>query len=172
MRVITQRGVGDLLGRFRQVDELDWGASVEVNGARIEAVPTNHWGARTLTDKHRSFGGFLITKQKRSIVFGGDTAYTNSFSALGRRAPIDLAILPIGAYDPYIHVHASPEQSWKMRAEMNAKYILPIHHATFRLSREPIEEPIKRLLAIAGKESWRVAVRELGQTWTMPEEDD
>jgi len=171
--VVTQRGVSDLLRRFRHVKELAWSESTEVNGARIESVKVNHWGARTLTDSHRGYGGFLITKNNRAILFGGDTAYTNNFAALRNRAPqIDLAILPIGAYDPYIHVHASPEQSWQMRAEMNAKFILPIHHSTFQLSREPVREPVTRLLAAAGKERWRVALTEPGQTWTLPEDDD
>jgi len=170
--IVTQRGLGDLLRRFRQVNELSWGESVEVNGARIESVKVNHWGARTLTDAHRGYGGFLITKKNRAILFGGDTAYTNDFAALKTRAQIDLAILPIGAYDPYIHVHASPEQAWKMRAEMGAKFILPIHHSTFQLSREPVKEPVARLPAAAGTEHWRVALTEQGQTWTLPLEDD
>lgn len=171
-RVVTQRGLSDLFRRFRQVNELSWGEGVEVNGARIESVKVNHWGARTLTDAHRGYGGFLITKENRAILFGGDTAYTNAFAALKTRAQIDLAILPVGAYDPYIHVHANPEQAWKMRAEMGAKFILPIHHSTFQLSREPAKEPVARLLAAAGTERWRVALTEQGQTWTLPLEDD
>ncbi len=170
--VVTQRGVGDLLGRFRRVNELAWGESVEINGARIESVKVNHWGARTLTDAHRGYGGFLITKKNRAILFGGDTAYTNAFAALKRRVSIDLAILPIGAYDPYIHVHASPEQAWAMRTEMDAKFILPIHHSTFQLSREPVKEPLTRLLAAAKTERWRIALTEPGQTWSLPEGDD
>ena len=89
--------------------------------------------------------------------------------ALSHRARIDLAILPIGAYDPYIHAHASPEQSWAMCREMDATYIMPMHHSTFRLSREPVAEPITRLLRAAGDERWRVALTEIGQTWTLPE---
>jgi L-ascorbate metabolism protein UlaG (beta-lactamase superfamily) len=75
--------------------------------------------------------------------------------------------MPIGAYDPYIYAHANPEQAWAMRREMDATYILPMHHSTFRLSREPAGEPIKRLMAAAGKERWRVALTEPGQTWTL-----
>lgn len=169
---VTQRGNGDLLRRFRLVSELAWGESVEVGGARVEAIEVNHWGARKLTDRHRGYGGFLITKRGRALVFGGDTAYTNAFARLRHRtgAPIDLAILPIGAYNPYVYAHANPEQAWTMRREMNATYILPIHHSTFRLSREPVHEPIARLYAAAGqKERWRVALSDPGQTWTMPE---
>jgi L-ascorbate metabolism protein UlaG (beta-lactamase superfamily) len=167
-QVVVQRGNRDLVRRFRQLHELEWGESVEINGARIEAIKVNHWGARKLTDKHRGYGGFLISKRGRAIVFGGDTAYTNAFASLRQRAQIDLAILPIGAYDPYIHAHANPEQSWAMRKEMNATYILPIHHSTFQLSREPRGEPVTRLVRAAGDERWRIALTELGQTWQLP----
>ena len=106
------------------------------------------------------------------VLTGADTEREveekNAFAALCHRAQIDLAILPIGAYDPYIHAHASPEQSWAMRREMNATYILPMHHSTFRLSREPVAEPISRLLRAAGEERWRVALTEPGQTWRLP----
>jgi len=165
---VVQRGNSDLVHRFRQSSALSWGESVEVKGVRVESIEVNHWGARRLTDRHRGYGGFLLTKNDRAIVFGGDTAYTNAFARLRPRLKIDLAILPIGAYDPYIYAHANPEQSWAMRREMGATYILPMHHSTFRLSREPDTEPIKRLLAAASDERWRVAWREPGETFVMP----
>jgi L-ascorbate metabolism protein UlaG (beta-lactamase superfamily) len=165
-RAVVPWGNRDLVRRFRRVDELAWGESVEVGGARVEAIEVNHWGARRLTDRHRGYGGFLIEKGGRALVFGGDTAYTPLFARLRRRARIDLAVLPIGAYDPFIRAHANPEQAWAMSREMGATHILPMHHSTFRLSREPRGEPIQRLLAAAGPESWRIAVTEIGQTWT------
>jgi L-ascorbate metabolism protein UlaG (beta-lactamase superfamily) len=172
-RAIVQQGNRDLVRRFHEIHDLAWGESVEAGGARIEAIEVNHWGARRLTDKHRGYGGFLITKQGRAVVFGGDTAYTNAFARLRRRLPqIDLAILPIGSYDPYVAAHANPEQAWAMRREMNASYILPMHHSTFRLSREPVREPIERLFAAARDEQWRIALSEPGETWRLPEEDD
>jgi L-ascorbate metabolism protein UlaG (beta-lactamase superfamily) len=170
-RAVVHEGNRDLLGRFARVDELAWSESVEVCGARIEALEVNHWGARKLTDKHRGYGGFLIEKNNRALVFGGDTAYTRAFASLRERLRVDLAILPIGAYDPWIHAHANPEQSWKMMREMGARYLLPMHHQTFRLSREPVMEPIERLLAVAGQDRWRVALTELGQTWMLPESE-
>jgi L-ascorbate metabolism protein UlaG (beta-lactamase superfamily) len=167
--VITQSGNRDLVRRFRSVSELAWGDVVEVNGAAIEALEVNHWGARRLTDKHRGYGGFLISKGDKAVVFGGDTAYTRAFSRLRRRfTQIDLAILPIGAYDPYIHAHANPEQAWQMSREMNATFIMPMHHSTFRLSREPVDEPITRLVAAAGQERWRIALGRQGETWVLP----
>jgi L-ascorbate metabolism protein UlaG (beta-lactamase superfamily) len=165
---VVQQGNRDLMSRFRKVSELAWGEAVEVNGARIEAIEVNHWGARRLTDRHRGYGGFLITKNDHALVFGGDTAYTRSFSRLRKRiARIDMAILPIGAYDPYVYAHADPEQAWQMRREMNATYILPMHHSTFRLSREPVKEPIRRMLIAAGSERWRICATEVGETWSL-----
>jgi L-ascorbate metabolism protein UlaG (beta-lactamase superfamily) len=169
-RAVVQGGNGDLVRRFARVDELKWGESVDVNGARVESIEVNHWGARRLTDKHRGYGGFLVEKRGRALVFGGDTAYTRAFARLKSRGTrIVLAALPIGAYDPYVYVHANPEQSWQMANEMGAEYILPMHHSTFRLSREAVDEPRRRILAAAGQERRRVALTEIGQTWTLPE---
>jgi len=169
-RAVVQRGNLDLVRRFRSADELAWGESVEVAGARVESIEVNHWGARKLTDRERGYGGFLIEKNGLAVVFGGDTAYTRAFARLRRRdTEVVLAALPVGAYDPYIHAHANPEQAWAMGREMGARYFLPMHHSTFRLSREPTEEPIRRLLAAAGPEKWRVALTEIGQTWQLLE---
>src|ERR687893_1017703 len=52
-RAVVQKGNGDLVRRFARADELAWGESVEVAGARVESIEVNHWGARTLTDRHR-----------------------------------------------------------------------------------------------------------------------
>ena len=161
---IVPKGMRDLVRRFARVEELQWGEAAEVGGARVELIEVSHWGARRLTDRHRGYGGFLIEKNGRAVVFGGDTAYTPAFSRLlaerGKR--IDLAVLPVGGYNPYLQVHANPEQAWAMSREMGAEFILPMHHSTFKLSREPAGEPVSRLLEAAGRETWRVALTEVG----------
>jgi L-ascorbate metabolism protein UlaG (beta-lactamase superfamily) len=164
--VLVQRGNRDLVRRFRNVTELEWGQTVEVAGLEVESFQVRHWGARMVTDNHRGYGGYLVRKEGRTVAFAGDTAYTDLLGRLRSRGPIDLAILPIGAYDPWIYNHASPEEAWRMFRDLGADYLLPVHHSTFRLSREPIEEPIQRLLAAAGDERWRVALTEVGETWT------
>jgi L-ascorbate metabolism protein UlaG (beta-lactamase superfamily) len=164
--VLVQRGNRDLVRRFRNVIELDWGERANIAGLEVEAFPVRHWGARMVTDSHRGYGGYLVRKAGRTVAFAGDTAYTDLLGRLRDRGPIDLAILPIGAYDPWIYNHASPEQAWEMFREIGAEYFLPVHHSTFRLSREPVEEPVQRLLTVAGTERWRVALTEVGETWT------
>jgi L-ascorbate metabolism protein UlaG (beta-lactamase superfamily) len=88
---------------------------------------------------------------------------TTAFDGLGK---LDLSIFGIGAYDPWIHVHASPEQVWEMHQRSGAERILPMHHSTFELSDEPIDEPLRRLLSAAGTAGARVIGKELGEIWS------
>ncbi len=169
VHVIVQPGNRDLVRRFRRVDALAWGDRLRVGDVEIESVEVKHWGARTITDRHRGYGGYLLRKDGRTVLFAGDTAYTAALAPLGRRGPIDLAILPIGAYDPWIYNHASPEEAWRMARDMGAAHLLPVHHSTFRLSREPVHEPVARLLAAAGPDRHRVALTQVGETWVLPE---
>ncbi|MGE5232099.1 MAG: MBL fold metallo-hydrolase [Deltaproteobacteria bacterium] len=169
VQVIVQPGNRDLVRRFRQVDELAWGSRRRLGALEIESVEVKHWGARMITDRHRGYGGYLLRKAGRTVLFAGDTAYTPTLAPLGRRGPIDLAILPIGAYDPWIYNHASPEEAWQMARDMGAAHLLPVHHSTFRLSREPAHEPVARLLAAAGADRHRVALTRIGETWVLPE---
>jgi L-ascorbate metabolism protein UlaG (beta-lactamase superfamily) len=166
--VVTARNTSDLLRtrRYKSVQEIGWGESVRVGPLTILGLPVKHWGARMRTDTHRGFNGYLIESQHHRVVFGGDTAYTDTFRALRGSRPVDLAILPIGAYDPWIHVHCSPEQAWRMGADCGADYLLPVHHQTFRLSREPYYEPVERFVASAGTRPERVVVTRIGQEWS------
>lgn len=166
--VVVQTGNRDLVRRFRRVHELSWGEETEIHGVRIESTESRHWGARMITDTGRGYGGYLLQKESRTVLFAGDTAYTDVLTPLGQRGPIDLAILPIGAYDPWIANHASPEQAWAMFKRLGAEYVLPIHHSTFRLSREPADEPIRRFVAAAGEERWRIVAAEIGDTAVIP----
>ncbi|HEU5171410.1 MAG TPA: MBL fold metallo-hydrolase [Gemmatimonadales bacterium] len=165
---VVQQGNRDLVRRFRRVDELAWGERIEIGGVEIESVEVRHWGARLITDQHRGYGGYVLRKAGRTVVFAGDTAFTDTLAPIGRRHAVDLAILPIGAYDPWIRNHATPEQAWRMAQQLGARHLLPIHHSTFRLSREPLHEPVARLVAAAGPEQLRIALTRIGQTFVLP----
>jgi len=75
--------------------------------------------------------------------------------------------MPIGAYDPWIRFHCTPEQAWRMSQDARAEFVLPVHHQTFLLSREPLLEPIERLTRAAGPESHRIVLREIGQEFAL-----
>ena len=162
--VVTAERTADLLRskRYQVVHELRWNNSVQVGPASIKAFQVAHWGARMRSDVYRGYNGYVMHVGRRRIVFGGDTAYTDAFKQLRTSRPVDLAIMPIGAYDPWIRVHCNPEQAWMMANHAGAEYVLPVHHQTFQLSREPHSEPIERMVAAAGSSPERVCVHEIG----------
>ena len=133
---------------------------------KIRAIDrVKHWGARTRTDVHRGYNQDISSETDRfRIVFGGDTAYTDAFRRAVRASkPVDLAIMPIGAYDPWIQAHCSPEEALAMANQAGAEFVLPVHHRTFKLSNEPYSEPIERLLRASGSAQDRISIREIGE---------
>ncbi len=158
--------------KFRNATELRWGQSTEVQSAagalRVTAFEVRHWGARLRHDTYRGYNGYVLERNGRRIIFSGDTAETDSFAQLRRSAPFDLAIMPIGAYDPWIHSHATPEQTVAMANAAGAQHIMPVHHQTFRLSAEPFREPLQRFVSALNHEPERIAVREIGETVQLP----
>jgi L-ascorbate metabolism protein UlaG (beta-lactamase superfamily) len=88
---------------------------------------------------------------------------TPSFRSLKKQRPFDMAIMPVGAYNPWIHYHCTPEQAWEMASDAGFEFFFPVHHQTLTLSREPYLEPIERVYSVAGSEPDRVAVRHIGQ---------
>ena len=167
--VVTAKRTRDLLRprRYKAVREVGWGEHARVGPALVTGFEVNHWGARMRTDSYRGYNGYLIETDRHRIVFGGDTALTDTFRDLRTSKQVDLAIMPIGAYDPWIHVHCNPEQAWRMARDCRSEFVLPVHHQTFRLSSEPFHEPIERLVDCAGNRSDRVVVTRVGQEWSM-----
>ncbi len=138
---------------FRSVHELDYWDSFQRGPMRITLTPCRHWGARMLHDSHRGFGGYIVEIDGRTIYHCGDTAFFDGFKEIGQRFKIDLALLPIGAYDPPSgrSVHMNPEEALQAFQDLGAKKMVPMHYGTFRLSYEPPEEPLQRLRAAARK---------------------
>src|SRR5690606_33811690 len=108
--------------------------------------------------------GFAIEREGRRLLIGGDTADTPRFRDHRRHGPFDAAVMPIGAYDPWIRNHCTPEQAAMMADAAGARRIVPVHHKSFQLSREPFNEPIERLEAALAAEPERLALRDIGET--------
>jgi L-ascorbate metabolism protein UlaG (beta-lactamase superfamily) len=162
--VVTATNTSDLLRvqRYGAVHELSWGQTTQIGPCSVRAFEVNHWGARMQSDTYRSYNGYVVEAGRYRVLFGGDTAYTDGFRAVRSSKRIDLAIMPIGAYDPWIRAHCTPEQALTMADHAGAEFILPVHHRTFELSREPRHEPMERLLAAAGSSEDRVCIRDFG----------
>lgn len=164
-RVVTASKTSDLLRvkRFGRVDELGWGESTRVGDVSVRAFEVRHWGARMQSDTYRGYNGYVIETPRFRVVFGGDTAMTRTFRNLRSSRRLDLAIMPIGAYNPWIRAHCTPEEALEMANDAGAELILPVHHQTFQLSREPRREPIERLSEALASAPERLAWRDIGQ---------
>lgn len=163
-------GTSDLLPRraFSSVEELRWGAVTDVRtprgGIRVRSIEVKHWGARVRRDTWRGYAGFIVERDGRRLLFGGDTADTAVFAEYRRWGPYEAAFMPVGAYDPWIRNHCTPEQAVAMAVAANARLFVPLHHQSFKLSNEPFTEPIERTMEALAREPDRLALREIGET--------
>jgi L-ascorbate metabolism protein UlaG (beta-lactamase superfamily) len=151
--VVVPWGVEDLVSDlgFARVITLEWWQTKLISGLELTMTPCKHWGARFFKDTHRGFGGYVIRGGDHTLYHSGDTAYFDGFTKIGQRLQPEVALLPIGAYRPdnYRGVHTCPEEALQAFLDLGARRMIPMHYGTFRLSQEPMEEPVERLLAAA-----------------------
>lgn len=169
-KAVTACATADLLRRtpLDMPIPMAWGDHTRVKTRHgevdVTAFQVQHWGARWRWDNHRGFNGYILKREGKSIIFGGDTAWSETFRSLKREGPHEMAIMPIGAYDPHICSHCTPEESVTMANQANASYFLPVHYRTFPLGQEGPTQPVERLTeAIEGE---RIAWTEIGQTFS------
>ena len=168
---IVPWGVGDLvrdLG-FERVIPLEWWQSERMDDLEVTLTPAQHWGARYYRDTHRGFGGYVIRSGQHSVYHSGDTAYFKGFEKIGAQLAPQVALLPIGAYYPesFRNVHASPEDALQAFLDLGSRWMIPMHFGTFRLSDEPTEEPVKRLIVAAKSAGVDNRIRILGEGETQ-----
>jgi L-ascorbate metabolism protein UlaG (beta-lactamase superfamily) len=161
-------GVGDLAWNvgFDRVIELETWESFSHGDWRVTLTPSKHWGARSLHDHHRGFGGFILEHRGRRVYHAGDSAYGDCFREIGHRSAPEIALLPIGAYypDSFRHVHMGPDEAMKAFHDLRAKWFVPMHYGAFKLGFEDLDEPPRWLREIARRErlSHRVRILEEG----------
>ena len=128
-------------------------------------------------DTNRGFGGYVLEAADAPTIYdSGDTAYFGGFAEVGRRLQPDIALLPIGAYfpDSYRSVHTSPEEALQGFVDLGASMMVPMHYNTFSLGREPMHEPLPRLLKAAEQAGVRNRIHPLaeGASLLIPETVD
>ncbi len=134
-----------------KVVELDWSESVKVKGLEIVCAPAQHGSGRSLIDSgQRLWASWVVIGSKR-FYFGGDSGYASHFEMIGHLlGPFDLAALPIGSYTPRSiakPVHMSPEEALQAMRDLRAAAFIGIHWGTYKIAREPYEEPPRRIAA-------------------------
>jgi len=169
---LARRGVPDAV-------ELDWWQSHRLVGRVGEAVevmlvPSQHWSARGLGDRMATlWGGFAVLAPDCHLFYAGDTAYSRDFADVrARLAPrqaapqgggFDVALLPIGAYEPRWFMasqHVNADEAVKIHRDLGAKFSLGVHWGTFELTDESLDEPPRALAA--ARRAQGVAAQDFG----------
>ena len=153
--IVVPRGSRKLVKRlgFPAIHEMQVWDSLSFGELEVIHTPSHHWGARFLHDTHRDYGGYIVRAGGKSVFHCGDSAYFEGFKEIGKRQEIDVALMPIGAYESPSgrDVHMNPEEAVQAFADLGAKVLIPMHYATFLLGNEPHDEPLERLLMEADR---------------------
>jgi L-ascorbate metabolism protein UlaG (beta-lactamase superfamily) len=147
-----------------RVVELDWGGRVRVRELSITCTEARHFSGRGLARDRTLWASWVITGPQHGVFFGGDTGYTPAFNEIGARyGPFNLTLLPIGAYaDNWPDIHLNPEDAVRAHCDLGGGLLVPIHWGTFNLGFHPWDEPVRRLLAAAARDT------EYGTRITVP----
>jgi L-ascorbate metabolism protein UlaG (beta-lactamase superfamily) len=151
-RAVTGLGNARHLAKagIRSAVELDWWQSTELTDAQVTYVPAQHFSSRGLHDRNRClWGGFIVEARGAVVYFAGDSGYCPHFAEISRRFPrIDLALIPIGAYEPRWFTrqqHVDPEEAVRAHLDLNARRSIGMHFGTFQLTDEAIDAPVRAL---------------------------
>ena len=165
--------------------ELDWWDTHTHRGVEFNFTPVQHWSSRSLVDRSQTlWGGFAVFAPDFHWYFSGDTGYSKDFADTQARfasrhqtaqgGGFDLALLPVGAYQPrwfLTEQHINPEEAVKIHRDLQAKRSVGIHWGTFELTDESLDQPPKDLAAAAkvqGLKDDEFSVMAIGETRTLP----
>jgi L-ascorbate metabolism protein UlaG (beta-lactamase superfamily) len=151
--MIVPAGVGAILAKagIRGAVELRWWEEHRRGDLSVTLVPAHHWSRRSFLDTNRSlWGGFVFASPQATVYHAGDTAFSRAvFDEIRERfTPLDVAMLPIGAYDPVWFMrtqHVTPEEAGEAFVLLGARRLVPMHYGTFDMTDEPVSEPPVRL---------------------------
>lgn len=144
---------------------IGWWETAHIGGAGVTGVPAYHFSARPPFHWSNDYQGYVIEMddggEKKTIYHAGDCGMSEYFEQIGKKFKIDIALLPIGAYDPpsFRKHHLAPEDALDALEILGARTMVPIHWGTYNLSWEPFDEPPRRLLEFARKRGLEDRVR-------------
>lgn len=162
-------------GRTR-VTELDWWESARHGRWTVTCLPSQHWSRRIGQGTNSTLWcSWLLDSGDTRYFFAGDTGYFHGFAEFGRRfAPIDVALLPIGAYEPrwfMRYQHMNPSEAYRAFLDLGARFMLPMHWGTFDLTDEPVDlapQVFRQVLEDFGADPARAPILAIGERWTVP----
>ena len=169
-------GLGPWLRRrgLRRVTELDWWQSATHGRWTLTFLPAQHWSNRISMGRNASlWGSWLLDSGSRRWYFGGDSGYFHGFAEIGRRFSPDIALLPIGAYEPrwfMRYQHMDPGEAVQAFRDLGARWMAGMHWGTFDLTDEPVDlapRALEQVVREEGLDPERVRALAVGERWIV-----
>jgi N-acyl-phosphatidylethanolamine-hydrolysing phospholipase D len=159
----------------RKAVELDWWQSVQHGRWTLTFLPAQHWSNRLGMGRNSTlWGSWMVESGDRRYYFAGDSGYYHGFAEIGRRFPgIDVALIPIGAYEPrwfMRYQHMDPREAWQAFLDLGARHMIPMHWGTFDLTDEPVDLAPKVLAEVIeqeGADRERAHILAVGERWMV-----
>lgn len=168
---ITPLKVGDYLIKWgidkEKVTQLDWWQEKRIDSLNIVATPAQHFSGRSLFDRDKTlWASWVIQSDTRSLFFSADGGYFSGFKQIGEKyGPFDVTMMETGAYNElWSEIHMLPEQSLQAHLDLQGRYLLPIHNATFDLAQHAWYEPLEHITALADEHNAHLLTPEFGET--------
>jgi L-ascorbate metabolism protein UlaG (beta-lactamase superfamily) len=144
---IVPNGLGKKISSFASahVVELNWWENYKLNDITLSLVPAQHWHRRSLFDYNKSLWGGWVIEGKHVLYHSGDTGYFEGFKDIRDHfeSEIDLAMLPIGAYEPRWLMekqHMNPDEAIQAFLDLKARNFFSMHWGTFKMADDEISE--------------------------------
>jgi len=161
--------------RGRRAVELDWWQSARHGRWTLTCLPAQHWSNRLGMGRNATLWcSWMLESGEHRYYFAGDSGYYRGFAEIGRRFPgIDVAFLPIGAYEPRWFMrpqHADPAEAYRAFLDLGARTLIPMHWGCFDLTNEPVDLAPKVLAEVLKKEGAdrdRVRTMAVGERWSI-----
>ncbi len=152
-----------------RITELNWWEESKFEGTTLALTPARHFSGRALTDQNTTLWGSWAILGKQKVFFTGDSGYTPEFANAGERyGPFDLAFVECGQYNElWSNIHMMPEQTAQAAADLQARWMIPIHWGKFPLALHRWEEPVERMTAEADRLDVNYVLPEINQTFVL-----
>jgi L-ascorbate metabolism protein UlaG (beta-lactamase superfamily) len=172
----TPLGVGRYLEKTgiskQSITEMDWWQAVDVApNIQLVATPARHFSGRGLKRNGSLWASFVLSIDGYKIFIGSDSGYDTHFKEIGDRyGPFDLALLECGQYNKaWPFIHSMPEELVTEGKDLNARVLMPVHWGKFALALHSWDEPVKRFVEAAEKESIRYTTPRIGEPVVLDE---
>lgn len=161
--VVVPRKTEQFFGRKKRerIVSLRVGEKTKLGNLRVTATYAKHGGWRYPWQRGYVACGYLVSDGDRTVFFCGDSASGSHFDKIGKQTKIDIAVLPIGAYSPKWFLgkrHLNPPEAVGAAKALKAKQVIPFHFGSYRLSLEPLNEPVQWFAKVAFEQGvgWRL----------------